>query len=94
MRQIRQSVFETNSSSTHSICICTREEYDKWTNNELIYNSYSEQLEPIPEDASNKYKYQTYEEYCDNYDFEHYNEFFISPSGDKMVAFGVYGYDG
>lgn len=94
MRQIRRGVFETNSSSIHSICICTREDYDKWINDELIYNSYSEQLESIPEDITNKYKYKTYEQYWDDYEYEHYNEFFTTPSGDRMVAFGTYGYDG
>ena len=29
MRQIRRNVFETNSSSTHSLVICTEEQYEK-----------------------------------------------------------------
>lgn len=36
MKTIRKGVFETNSSSTHSICICTDEEYDAWKNNEVV----------------------------------------------------------
>lgn len=35
--QIRIGVFETNSSSTHSLVVCTREEYDKWNSGELYY---------------------------------------------------------
>lgn len=31
MLQVRQGVFETNSSSTHSLNICTQEEFDAWT---------------------------------------------------------------
>ena len=29
-RQIRRGVFETNSSSTHSITMCSNKEYEKW----------------------------------------------------------------
>lgn len=29
-RQIRRGVFETNSSSTHSITMCIKSEYDRW----------------------------------------------------------------
>lgn len=32
MRQIRMNVFETNSSSTHTIAICTEEDFKKWQN--------------------------------------------------------------
>lgn len=40
MRQIRKNVFETNSSSTHSLTICTKEEYDNWKNGKLLFDSY------------------------------------------------------
>lgn len=30
MKQVRSNTFETNSSSTHSICMCTKDQYDKW----------------------------------------------------------------
>ena len=29
-RQIRKGVFETNSSSTHSLVMCLKSDYDKW----------------------------------------------------------------
>ena len=32
---IRHGVFETNSSSIHSITMCTESDYDKWVNGEL-----------------------------------------------------------
>jgi len=38
MKTIRNDVFETNSSSTHSICICTDEELSRWVNKEVVYN--------------------------------------------------------
>lgn len=30
MKTVRRGVFETNSSSTHSITICTKKEYEDW----------------------------------------------------------------
>lgn len=38
MRQIRKGVFETNSSSTHSLTICTRDEYEKWINGQVLFD--------------------------------------------------------
>lgn len=36
-RQIRRGVFETNSSSTHSITMCSGEEYDRWCSGKLLF---------------------------------------------------------
>ena len=36
-RQIRRGVFETNSSSVHSLTMCSGEEYKKWENGEILY---------------------------------------------------------
>ena len=38
MKQIRRGVFETNSSSTHSLTMCMKEDYDKWVNGEVYLN--------------------------------------------------------
>lgn len=138
MRQIRNGVFETNSSSTHSLTVCTQEEFDKWVNGELIFDSwddcivkYEELSNEEKEDAKDEYNkrkltywkdweqlseeqvqswyanyqsmylkkrshhgLQTYDEWCKDYSLEHFSEHFTSPSGDKMVVFGKYGYDG
>ncbi len=37
MKQIRRNVFETNSSSTHSIAIASKNEFEKWRDGELLY---------------------------------------------------------
>ena len=34
--QVRSGVFETNSSSTHSLNICTKSDYDRWVNDKNI----------------------------------------------------------
>lgn len=44
MKQIRIGVFETNSSSTHSMTICDKDEYNRWKNGELVYDSRKEVL--------------------------------------------------
>ena len=43
-RQIRRGVFESNSSSTHSLQICTKEEFDKWVDGKLLLDSYDEKF--------------------------------------------------
>lgn len=37
MKQIRRGVFETNSSSVHSLTMCSSEEYQKWADGEVLY---------------------------------------------------------
>ena len=56
MIQTRYSVFETNSSSVHSICICSKNEYDCWadelpliTKESFLWDDYSERLVSIEE---------------------------------------------
>ena len=39
----RHGTFETNSSSTHSIVMCTKEEYEKFMKGELLYKKYSDE---------------------------------------------------
>ena len=40
-KQIRFGVFETNSSSTHSLTMCSKEDYKKWENGEVLLNENS-----------------------------------------------------
>lgn len=34
---IRRGVFETNSSSVHSLSLCSEDEFDRWKKNEVFY---------------------------------------------------------
>ncbi len=96
-RQVRLGVFETNSSMTHALTICTEEEYRRWQDGELLYGKWehdfktSEEVELL--DKWEKEEYVSSEEYEDDYNFEHYEEHFTTPHGDNMVAFGYYGHD-
>ncbi|MBQ8298415.1 MAG: hypothetical protein IJX99_00830 [Clostridia bacterium] len=44
MKNIRRGTFETNSSSTHSITICTEDEYTKWEKGELYFDRWSDKF--------------------------------------------------
>ena len=58
MIQIRKNVFETNSSSTHSLVMAVKSEFDKWELDEYYYCKswwkYSE--EHAPEAFKGKFK--------------------------------------
>lgn len=98
MRQVRCGVFETNSNSTHSIVICTQEEYEKFKQDELMYDCFDGKLVPYSKLLleSEEYRYQDHRHlgYSDWGSMESYSHYFTTPSGDKMVAFGEYGRDG
>ena len=44
MIKIRYGVFETNSSSVHSLVMCSDNEYQKFVDNELLYDLWNEEL--------------------------------------------------
>lgn len=135
-RQIRRGVYETNSSSTHSLTMCSEEEFEQWKNGELLFDEwgsesfvkanslsdddkkyavqdyenhkdeFSKDWSDLSESAKEKYytKYakennivdedaKTYEEWRHS-NLETFVDRYTSKSGDKIVAFGKYGYDG
>lgn len=44
MKLVRNNVFETNSSSTHSITMCKESDFDKWKNGEMYWDRWNESL--------------------------------------------------
>ncbi|NSK40626.1 hypothetical protein G5A99_17800, partial [Blautia wexlerae] len=66
-RQIRRGVFETNSSSVHSLTMCTQSDYDRWKNGELIYDYWEDKLIPLDDtdhhDDDRYYTYDRFNEY-------------------------------
>lgn len=133
MLQMRKNVFETNSSSTHSITMCTQDEYDAWAHGKLLLNDgwwskdnesefkdkkfvtreeakdimahndwYMEnvnegKLKPFDElddEALADYELYTPDYYPDeNSSLEWFEETYTTPSGETVVAFGLYGTD-
>lgn len=63
MKQVRSNTFETNSSSTHSICMCTKDQYVNWVSDwsdlkadSILY--YEEEFVTVEEavkNVSNRY---------------------------------------
>ena len=146
--QIRQGLFETNSSSTHTITIVDAEDFENWEKDKVWYNTGEDDFLPIdkaidanikilehdfledgnklPESFKEKYRELknfelAYEETQDDFDFdfdyddirwewesfylsreawrdsndeyEDYDESYTTKHGDKVVAFGYYGYN-
>lgn len=103
MIQIRKNVFETNSSSTHSLVMAVKSEFDKWVADEYYYCKswwkYSE--EHAPEAFKGKFKqggffpvaevdayYEALGEDRDPYDFQTYDEF----CDDEYLEYEDYSY--
>ena len=123
MKQVRFGVFETNSSSTHSLTMMMKSDYERWAkeslylfngsgwswdSNKPIKNTLYTRDEAV-EFVKNSRYYDAGDEIDDVYlsdmDFisfddeghdylEDFYEEFITPSGETIVAFGEYGYDG
>lgn len=135
-REIRRNVFETNSSSTHSLSICTEQEFEDWKAGKLLFDRWGERFilpyqlseeeksKAAKEYTANKREYYkdwdelndvqkekwyssymkehnlgdddgvSYDDYFSNGYLETYTRHYVTPSGDKIICFGEYGYDG
>jgi hypothetical protein len=49
MKSIRIGVFETNSSSTHSLTICSKAEFEAWQSGELVFAEYKKKFYTMAE---------------------------------------------
>ena len=94
MKQIRYGVFETNSSSTHSLTICSDEQYKKFQSGELVLSKWSNDLLP-PTFFDNSSEYYTAERFFDGGDngLETFEDDYTTNGGEIVHAFGMYGYD-
>ena len=105
---VRRSIFETNSSSVHSITMCTKSDFDKWKNGELVWSYDNKKLIPVDnkdyqewnnlpnEEKEYNMEYYTYDNFFNTYDlmdYETYNNSYTTPNGEEIVAFGYYGHD-
>ena len=77
--QIREGVFETNSSSTHSLVIATKSEFESFKKGETVYCQYN--AGPFKEGKFysttevNNWALEHEDEY-DEWDFQNYDDFF------------------
>lgn len=111
MKSIRRGVFETNSSSTHSISICSQKDYDAWQDGKMLWDSCKGKMitrdEAIAKIDDLDIKLKDDEEIedllaeqeiftCNNYsrELEEFSHNHTTEGGEKIVAFGRYGYNG
>ena len=97
MKQIRFGTFETNSSSTHSLIICTDNEYKAWRRGDAILDRDVDRIVPMPSDEEiedDNWRYIKYNEYDYRIDMDGFDETYTTPHGDVIHVFGWYGYDG
>ena len=95
-RKVRRGVFETNSSSVHSLTMCMEDEYDRWVAGELVFDRWNKKIVPITdkikESIDAEYTdYLTYDQFSD-LDFETFEESFTTPNKETVVAIGYYGH--
>ena len=91
-RQIRVGVFETNSSSTHSLTMCSEEEFEKWVAGEIFFDKYADKFVESKDPDKSSWAYPKYDDYGD--ELEYFEERFTAKSGEVIVAFGEFGYGG
>lgn len=80
MVTLRLGTFETNSSSTHSMVICTEEEYEKWAKGELYASRYYDGFktkEEVIEEARKEYyeRFDSEGNFISNDEYETVEEF-------------------
>lgn len=101
MVKVRRSVFETNSSSTHSLTMCSRQEFDEWRRGERVYDIEDEELVLIDKltkeqkediDEETYYTYEGYNDFVSEYD-DSFEDTYFTKSGEEVIAFGYYGYN-
>ena len=95
MIQIRQNIFETNSSSTHTLVICTEDEFKKFNNDELCLDYWNDTLVPFYE-YNGSSRFLSSDEFFEDKWLGHYIEHYEEHreiNGTKIVVFGCYGYD-
>ena len=89
--QVRTGLFETNSSSTHSLTMCMKEDWEAFKNGDKIYDKWDEKLidlDNIDEDDEEDGRYVTYEDIDDDEYLEYFEDKFTTPSGETIIAFG------
>lgn len=65
-RQIRRGVFETNSSSTHSLVMCSEEEFEAWKRGETLFQEWRSENFVSANKLSDYDKKKASEDYDDN----------------------------
>ena len=69
-RQVRIGVFETNSSSTHVLCICSQQQYNDWIAGKFLYDRWHQKFvpnEPMTDEQKEEIIKEYYNEHKQNF---------------------------
>jgi len=88
------------ASSTHSLTMVSGSKWERFKNSELLYDRHSDNLVEnnafTLDNADDEYRYITYESFT-NGGFDDYETFYsdyTTENGEKVIAFGYFGYNG
>jgi len=98
---IRQGVFETNSSSTHSLTMVSESEWERFKSGELVYDRDKNELvennaflrSDDEDDDDYEWRYLSYTQFFEENEYETFTKRYITKSGEAIVGFGYYGYN-
>ena len=99
--KIRRGVFETNSSSVHSLVMCTDDDYNKWKRGEILYDKWAVKLVTLEDakkeegDENFKSRFLDYKRFnsWQYMEYETFEQTFKTPGNEIVHGFGYYGYD-
>lgn len=95
-RVIRRGVFETNSSSVHSLTMCSDEEWKAWERGKLVFDYIGDELIPLDNENMKPF-YHTFKEMIESYWFRDglrtFHKDYKTEDGEVVHAFGYYGYE-
>ena len=102
--QIRKGVFETNSSSIHSLAITTTTDWDKFKTGELLMKGFPYDISFVDVNSVNKEQVFTVDKYNDedyfDYDYMTYDAFeqlddaeILFKELDNVLAISIYRYE-
>ena len=99
--QVRLGMFETNSSSVHTLTMCSRKQLEDWKRGDIVYDGYNDDFVPIDElnehDLSklDNDMYYTYEGFYNSFgeDYETFERSQILDNGQEVIGFGYFGHD-
>ena len=103
--QIRRGVFETNSSSVHTLAITTSTDWDRFEKGELLMKGYPYDISFVDVNSVNKEQVFTLDKYDDDedyfdYDYMTYEAFeqlddaeVLFKELDNILAISVYRYE-
>lgn len=77
--QIRKGLFETNSSSVHSLVMCQESDFDLWKSGDLIYSKEYKRFVPLNDKDYVEWSKKSDKEKEDDwiqYDYLTYDQFF------------------